>query len=276
MALLEVTRLSKQYTLGKGAGRRTIDAVRDVSLHVDAGEIVGLVGESGSGKSTTARCISGLVRPTAGSMLFDGVDVTSRGAADRRALRREMKMIFQNPYASLDPRMAVGDIVGEGLAIHKLGDRASRRERVLAAMAAVGLPPDVYHRRPRSFSGGQRQRIAIARALVVEPRMLICDEVVSALDVSVQAQICNLLASLRTARGLAILFIAHDLGVVRQLCDRVAVMSEGRIVETGPTGRVLTAPSHPYTRSLLAATPLPDPDHPYMIPGSAVGGVEGT
>jgi oligopeptide transport system ATP-binding protein len=268
MALLEVSGLSKRYRVGRGGRRRVIDAVRDVSLGLAAGEILGLVGESGSGKTTTARCVAGLVPPTSGSVLLDGRDVIS--PSGRQALRRELKMIFQNPYSSLDPRMSAGDIIGEGLVIHKLAaGRASRRQRVLAAMDAVGLPADAYQRRPRSFSGGQRQRIAIARALVVQPRVLICDEIVSALDVSVQAQICNLLATLRAERGVAILFIAHDLGVVRQLCDRVAVMSGGTIVETGPTGQVFGAPSHPYTRSLLAATPVPDPAHPYVTPAES-------
>jgi peptide/nickel transport system ATP-binding protein len=267
MPLLEVSGLSKSYFRGR-SGRNThrVDAVRDVSLHLDAGEILGLVGESGSGKTTTARCIAGLVRPSAGSIRFEGQDVLALRAAELRAARRHIKMIFQNPYSSLDPRMSVGDIVAEGLVVNGLAtSREDRRERVLAALADVGLPADAYRRRPKAFSGGQRQRIAIARALVVGPRVLICDEVVSSLDVSIQAQICNLLADLRSKKGVAILFIAHDLGVVRQLCHRVAVMSEGSIVETGPTASVLTAPQHAYTKSLVEATPVPDPLHPYAM-----------
>ena len=267
MPLLEVSGLSKSYFRGRsGRNAHRVDAVRDVTFHLDAGEILGLVGESGSGKTTTARCIAGLVRPTAGSILFEGKDVLALRATELRAARRPIKMIFQNPYSSLDPRMSVGEIVGEGVVVNKLATgREDRRERVLAALADVGLPADAYQRRPKAFSGGQRQRIAIARALVVEPRVLICDEVVSSLDVSIQAQICNLLADLRSKRGVAILFIAHDLGVVRQLCHRVAVMSEGSIVETGPTASVLTEPTHAYTQSLVAATPVPDPLHPYVM-----------
>ncbi|HEY7146851.1 MAG TPA: ATP-binding cassette domain-containing protein [Streptosporangiaceae bacterium] len=267
MPLLEVSGLSKSYARGRrGAAAQRVDAVRDVTLQLDAGEILGLVGESGSGKTTTARCIAGLIRPSAGSVIFAGRDLLTLRAAELRAARRHLKMIFQNPYSSLDPRMSVGDIVAEGLVVNKLAaSREDRRERVLAALADVGLPADACQRRPREFSGGQRQRIAIARALVVGPRVLICDEVVSSLDVSIQAQICNLLADLRAKRGVAILFIAHDLGVVRQLCHRVAVMSEGSIVETGPTASVLTAPAHAYTQSLVAATPVPDPLHPYVM-----------
>jgi ABC-type oligopeptide transport system ATPase subunit len=267
MPLLEVSGLSKSYFRGRTRhNAHRVDAVRDVTLQLEAGEILGLAGESGSGKTTTARCIAGLVRPSAGSIRFAGQDLLALRAAELRAARRHIKMIFQNPYSSLDPRMPVGDIVAEGLVVNKLAaSREDRRERVLAALSDVGLPADAYQRRPKAFSGGQRQRIAIARALVVEPKVLICDEIVSSLDVSIQAQICNLLADLRVKRSVAILFIAHDLGVVRQLCHRVAVMSEGSIVETGPTASVLTAPTHAYTQSLVAATPVPDPLHPYVM-----------
>jgi ABC-type oligopeptide transport system ATPase subunit len=250
--LLEVEGLTKVY----GAAR----VVDDVSLSVVNGEILGLVGESGSGKSTTARCIAGLVRPDAGRVRLGGRDVLGADRRDLRALRRDMQMVFQDPYSSLNPRMTVAQLVGEGLLVHGLEpDRRARRARVTEILELVGLSAAHLERYPRSFSGGQRQRIAIARSLAVSPQLLICDEPVSSLDVSVQAQVLNLFRDLREQLGLAILFIAHDLGVVHYLCDRVAVMSRGRIVESGDRAQIFGAPQHDYTRELLAAVPVPDP-----------------
>ena len=235
-------------------------AVDDVSFAVRAGEALGLVGESGSGKSTTARCVAGLVKPTAGSVTVGGRNVVGARRRDLRDIRRDMQMIFQDPYSTLNPRMTVEQLVGEGLLVHRLRlDRASRRERVVELLDLVGLSESVLPRHPRSFSGGQRQRIAIARALAVEPKLLICDEPVSSLDVSVQAQVLNLFKRLRMQLGLTILFIAHDLAVVRYLCDDVAVMNAGRIVEIGTREDVYEHPEHRYTKDLLAAVPVPEP-----------------
>jgi oligopeptide transport system ATP-binding protein len=265
--LLEVTHLRKSYFVGRGKLRREIVALADASFTLGNGDIMGLVGESGSGKTTTARCVAGLVEPNEGHVVFAGIDVRSASRVQTKEIRRRMKMVFQNPYSSLNPRMSVGNIIGEGLVTHQLvASRAERRERVVEAMAEVGLPADAYGARARVFSGGQRQRIAIARALIVEPDLLVCDEAVSALDVSTQAEICALLERLHATRGMAILFIAHDLAIVRQVCDRVSVMSEGVIVESGDTETVFASPRHPYTRSLLAATPIPDPMRPFAAP----------
>ncbi|MCU1658026.1 MAG: peptide transporter ATP-binding protein [Pseudonocardiales bacterium] len=252
--LLEVDGLVQRYPGTRNA------AVDDVSFQIRIGETLGLVGESGCGKSTTARCIAGLTRPTGGTVRLGTRDVLSASRSALKSLRRDMQMVFQDPYSSLNPRMTVADLVGEGLLVHGLRpERRARRDRVVELLDMVGLPASSLERRPRSFSGGQRQRIAIARALAVEPRLLICDEPVSSLDVSVQAQVLNLFKKLRTQLGLSMLFIAHDLAVVRYLCDQVAVMQSGRIVEIGSRDQVYGAPRHHYTRELLAAVPVPDP-----------------
>ena len=254
MTLLDVQGLVHIYP---GSRRRAVD---DVSFRVLAGQALGLVGESGSGKSTTARCVAGLIKPAAGSVLLGGRDVVGARRAALREMRRDMQMVFQDPYSSLNPRMTVEDLVGEGLLVHGLrADRAARRERVVELLDLVGLDAEALPRHPRSFSGGQRQRIAIARALAVEPKLLICDEPVSSLDVSVQAQVLNLFKRLRAQLGLAILFIAHDLAVVRYLCDEVAVMNSGRIVELGSRAAVYGSPRNQYTKDLLAAVPVPEP-----------------
>jgi ABC-type oligopeptide transport system ATPase subunit len=250
--LLRVEGLRKSY-----AGALVVE---DVALSIAPGEILGLVGESGSGKSTTARCIAGLIAPDSGSVLLGGRQVIGADRRQLRALRRDMQMVFQDPYSSLNPRMTVEALVGEGLLVHRIAtDRQARQAMVVELLERVGLSADHLDRHPRSFSGGQRQRIAIARALAVSPRVLICDEPVSSLDVSVQAQVLNLFRDLRESLGLTILFIAHDLGVVHYLCDRVAVMSAGRIVETGDRAAIFGAPQHEYTRQLLDAVPVPDP-----------------
>ena len=242
-------RFGARGLLGRG---RVLQAVTDVSLAVGRGEAVGLVGESGSGKSTLGRMLLGLLPPTAGSVRFDGADLAA-GAS--RALRRRMQLVFQDPYASLDPRRRVGPQIADGLAIHRLVKPAGREARVASLLADVGLDPEHAGRFPHEFSGGQRQRISIARALATGPDFLVADEPVSALDVSVQAQVLALLAGLRARLGLAMLFISHDLPVVRRLCDRVIVLYLGRVMEEGPARRVLASPLHPYTRSLLAAAP---------------------
>ncbi|ROO86995.1 peptide/nickel transport system ATP-binding protein/oligopeptide transport system ATP-binding protein [Actinocorallia herbida] len=250
--LLEVTGLTKTFG--------GTPAVQDVSFALREGEVLGLVGESGSGKSTTVRCVVGLTEPDAGRVVYDGVDVRTARGAEMRRFRREVQMVFQDPYSSLSPRMTVEEIVGEGLLVHRLATgRAGRRDRVVEVLELVGLSAADLRRHPRSFSGGQRQRIAIARALAVAPRVLICDEPVSALDVSVQAQVINLLQDMRERLGLSVLFIAHDLAVVRQLCERLVVLDQGRVAETGDRDQIYGAPAHPYTQALLAAIPLPDP-----------------
>ena len=253
--LLEARNLVK--TFPGNAGTRAVD---DVSFTVGRGEALGLVGESGSGKSTTARCIAGLVRPDSGRVLVAGQDVTAARGRGLRAIRRRVQMVFQDPYSSLNPRMTVAELVGEGMYVHGIEpDRARRRDRTVEILETVGMGSEHLDRYPRSFSGGQRQRIAIARALAVGPDLLICDEPVASLDVSVQAQVLDLFCDLREKLGLALLFIAHDLAVVHHLCGRVAVMNSGRVVELGDREQVYTAPTHPYTRSLLDAVPVPDP-----------------
>src|SRR5947207_1443102 len=242
-----------------GGPRAWVLAVDGVSLAIQPGETLGLVGESGSGKSTLGRLMLRLIEPTSGEVAFDGRSLLALGARELRALRREMQIIFQDPYGSLDPRMRVESIVGEGLAIHGLGTRAQRRERVRELLELVGLPPEAAGRYPHEFSGGQRQRIGIARALAVGPRFVVADEAVSALDVSIQAQILNLLQDLRRRLGLTMLFIAHDLRIIEHLSDRVAVMYLGKIVELAPREAIYTNPRHPYTRALLSAVPVPDP-----------------
>ncbi len=250
--LLEVQGLTKRFRL-RGGG--TVHAVEDASFAIAPGESLGLVGESGSGKTTLARLIALLYRPSAGTIAFDGRDVASLSRREIKGLRRQIQMIFQDPFGALDPRMTVEAIIAEPLRIHRRGSRAERARTVRRLMEAVGLSPRLAERYPHEFSGGQRQRIGIARALALDPRLVIADEPVSALDVSVQSQVLNLLLDLREARGLAYLFIAHDLAVVEQMADRVAVMYAGRIVEIAPREALFAAPAHPYTRALIAAAP---------------------
>src|SRR5215813_12598791 len=260
--LVEARGLRKHFPVGRGLlgrPRAVVHAVEDVSLDIAAGETLGLVGESGCGKSTLGRLILRLIEPTAGDVRFDGRSLLELGPRELRATRRAMQIVFQDPYGSLNPRMRVASIVGEGLAIHHIGTRQDRRERVRALLELVGLPDDAAARYPHEFSGGQRQRIGIARALAVEPRFIVADEAVSALDVSIQAQILNLLHDLKQRLGLTLLFISHDLRVVEHLSDRVAIMYLGRIVEVGSREEVYGDPRHPYTRALLAAVPVPDP-----------------
>jgi oligopeptide transport system ATP-binding protein len=236
-----------------------VKAVDGVAMQIKRGETLGLVGESGCGKSTTGRAILQLYRPTAGSVNFDGTDLTKIKGGDLRRFRRRMQMIFQDPYASLNPRMSVGSIIAEPLAIHNLAKGKARKERVQELLSIVGLNPYYANRYPHEFSGGQRQRIGIARALAVEPDFIVCDEPVSALDVSIQAQIINLLEELQANFGLTYLFIAHDLSVVRHISDRVAVMYLGHVVELADRNALYENPLHPYTKALLSAVPIPDP-----------------
>ncbi len=258
--LVRAERLSVAFPVGRRWWRpRMLRAVDDVTIAVREGEVLALVGESGSGKTTLGRALIRLVEPTSGRVHFGEHDVTAMEAGPLRRLRRQMQIIFQDPFASLDPRMTVGEIVAEGLVIHQTGDRASRRARVAEMLALVGLDPDHADRYPHAMSGGQRQRVGIARALAVNPRFIVADEAVSSLDVSVQAQIINVLAELRARLGLTMLFISHNLGVVRLIADRVAVMYLGRLVEIAPTRALYETPQHPYTRALLASVPIPDP-----------------
>ncbi len=260
--LIEVTDLVKHYTPGGflRAGHHTVRAVDGVSFAIAPGETLGLVGESGSGKSTVGRAVLHLEAPTSGRVLFDGAALASLPAPALRRMRRRMQVIFQDPGGSLNPRHTVGDAVGEGLRIHRLLPREAIPERVAALLAEVGLDPTFADRYPHEFSGGQRQRIGIARALAVEPEFIVCDEPVTALDVSIQAQVLNLLVTLRERRGLAYLFIAHDLAVVRHVAHRIAVMYLGTIVEIGAADAVIRRPMHPYTQALVSAVPDPDPD----------------
>jgi oligopeptide/dipeptide ABC transporter ATP-binding protein len=262
--LLEVRDLVKHFPITRGVvfRRRTgeVRAVDGVSFEVRRGETLGIVGETGCGKSTTARLIMRLLDATAGEVRFDGRDITHLRGAELKAVRREMQMIFQDPYSSLNPRKTVGSIVGEPFAVHGLErDRAQRRRRVQELMETVGLNPEHYNRHPHEFSGGQRQRIGLARALALGPRLLIADEPVSALDVSIQAQVLNLLREMQRRFELSVVFISHDLSVVRHMCDRVAVMYLGRIVEIGPGEELYGFPRHPYTGALLSAVPVADP-----------------
>jgi oligopeptide transport system ATP-binding protein len=262
-ALLSVTDLHKHFPIKSGVlVDRTVGEVRavdGVSFDIEAGETLGLVGESGSGKSTTGYCILLLLKPTSGSVRFEGQELTELGREAMRRLRREMQIVFQDPYASLDPRMTVGDIVSEPLVVHGIGTRRDRRARVRELLDVVGFNPAFTNRYPHEFSGGQRQRIGIARALALNPKLIVCDEPVSALDVSIQAQILNLLKDLQHDFGLTYLFVAHDLAVVRSMSDRIAVMNRGKLVELGPAEEVYTNPQDDYTKALLAAVPIPDP-----------------
>jgi oligopeptide transport system ATP-binding protein len=261
--LLKVKDLVKQFPIRGGLFNRTVDkvhAVDGVSFELAAGETLGVVGESGCGKSTTGRCILRLIEPTSGEVWFEGKNVTTAGKDDLRALARDMQIIFQDPYASLNPRMTVSAIIGEALTIHKL-TKTQREydERIVQLLETVGLSADHMRRYPHEFSGGQRQRIGIARALAVNPKLIICDEAVSALDVSIQAQVINLLEDLREQFKLTYVFIAHDLSVVEHISHRVAVMYLGRIVEIAPAKDLYISPKHPYTEALLSAVPIPDP-----------------
>ncbi|MRR11332.1 dipeptide ABC transporter ATP-binding protein [bacterium] len=261
--LLRVEGLKKHFGVNQGiiASRlgKKVHAVDGVSFSVNAGETLGLVGESGCGKSTTGRCIIRLLEPTDGTITFGDKDVRSLRGKDLQAFRRDVQFIFQDPYASLNPRMTIGEIVTEPLAVHGIGNTEERRQRAKELLDVVGLNPEHINRYPHEFSGGQRQRIGIARALALNPKLLICDEPVSALDVSIQAQVINLLDELQDKFGLTYVFIAHDLSVVRHISDRVAVMYLGKIVETGGWQELYDAPHHPYTQSLLSAVPVPDP-----------------
>ena len=261
MAILEVTDLVKEFGRKGGllAPASIVRSVDGVSFAIAEGETFGLVGESGSGKTTTGRCILRLIEPTSGQVRFKGEDVLAFPASRMRRARRDMQIVFQDPYSSLNPRMRVGAIVEEPLIIHKIGSKAERRARVAELFELVGLDPSQLARYPQQFSGGQRQRVGLARALALNPSFIIADEPVSALDVSVQAQVVNLLMDLQKRLQLTYLFIAHDLRLVRHICSRVAVMYLGRIVEMGQTESLFAAPAHPYTRALLSAIPVPDP-----------------
>ena len=261
MALLEVRHLVKEFSRSRGlfAPRSIVRAVDDVSFTIDEGETFGLVGESGSGKTTTGRCILRLIEPTSGEVRFKSEDVLAFSKSRLRQARRDMQIVFQDPYSSLNPRMRVGAIVEEPLIIHRIGSKPERRARVAELFDLVGLDPSQLARYPHQFSGGQRQRIGLARALALNPSLVIADEPVSALDVSVQAQVINLLMDLQERLKLTYLFIAHDLRLVRHICSRVAVMYLGKIVEMGATDALFAAPAHPYTRALLSAIPNPDP-----------------
>jgi oligopeptide transport system ATP-binding protein len=274
MNLLEVKNLKVHFPVKHGLFSRVRDyvkAVDDVSLHIEPAETLGLVGESGCGKTTLGRAILRLIEPNAGSISLEGEDITRLEGEELRARRRKFQMIFQDPYGSLDPRMTVSAIIGEAIDIHELADNsAARRARINDLLRAVGLDSSHVDRYPHEFSGGQRQRIGIARALAVEPKLIVCDEPVSALDVSVQAQIVNLLMDLQQQRGLAYLFIAHDLAVVEHISHRVMVMYLGRVVELAEAKKLVRAPKHPYTQALLSAVPVVDPDSKrrrIMLPG---------
>lgn len=261
--LIKVNNLKKWFPIRGGILSRTVGyvkAVNDISFYVNRGEVLGLVGESGSGKTTAGRTILRLIEPTEGEVVFDGTDVVALSKAELRPFRRRMQIIFQDPFASLNPRMTVGDIIAEPLIIHRLVKSPQERtERVAELLKLVGLSPDHMRRYPHEFSGGQRQRIGIARALAVDPEFIVADEPVSALDVSIQAQVVNLLQDLKDDLGLTLLFIAHDLAVVEYISDRIAVMYLGKIMEMAPAKELYTQPQHPYTEALLSAVPVPDP-----------------
>jgi peptide/nickel transport system ATP-binding protein/oligopeptide transport system ATP-binding protein len=262
--LVEVRNLVKHFPITRGVIRQkqvgAVKAVDDISFDVLSGETLGIVGETGCGKSTTARLIVRLLEATSGEVRFEGEDITGKKGADLKRLRREMQMIFQDPYSSLNPRKTIGSIIAEPYAIHGLESApGARKKRVQELMDMVGLNPEHYNRYPHEFSGGQRQRIGVARALALEPKLLVADEPVSALDVSIQAQVLNLLRRLQADLGLTLIFIAHDLSVVRHMCDRVAVMYIGKFVELAPGDSLYGFPRHPYTGALLSAVPVPDP-----------------
>ncbi|MCB1196401.1 ABC transporter ATP-binding protein [bacterium] len=260
--VLEVKNLKKYFPIKKGLFSRTtgyIRAVDDISFTINAKETLGLVGESGCGKTTAGRTILRLIEPTAGKVIFNNHDISTLSSKSLKPLRKNMQIIFQDPYASLNPRMTVGSIIAEGLLIHRIGTRKERLDRARELLGLVGLSPDYHSRYPHEFSGGQRQRIGIARAIALNPKFIVCDEAVSALDVSVQAQIINLLQNLKEQFHLSFLFISHDLSVVRHMSDRIAVMYFGKIVEYGQTEDIFLNPLHPYTKALLSAIPVPDP-----------------
>jgi peptide/nickel transport system ATP-binding protein len=260
--LLEVRNLRKYFPIRGGIFSRVVanvKAVEDVSFEIKTGEVVGLVGESGSGKTTAGRSILRLIEPTDGEILFNGVDIAKLPKGKMREYRKEMQIIFQDPFASLNPRMSVGDIIGEAMTIHNLARGKDKEQRVADLLDRVGMSPNHMRRYPHEFSGGQRQRIGIARALAVDPKFIVADEPVSALDVSIQAQVVNLLQDLKEELGLTLLFIAHDLGVVEYISDRVVVMYLGRVMEIAPSKDLYANPVHPYTEALLSAVPIPDP-----------------
>ncbi|MBT5047438.1 MAG: dipeptide ABC transporter ATP-binding protein [Rhodospirillaceae bacterium] len=262
MALLEIKNLRKYFPINSGFLSRTredVKAVDGVSLTVEDGETLGLVGESGCGKSTLGRCVIRLIEPSSGDIHFEGQNISDLNATDMRDIRRKMQIIFQDPYASLNPRMRIGDIIGEGLEIHNIASGDDLKHRVMAMLERVGLREEHYTRYPHEFSGGQRQRIGVARALAVNAKFIVADEAVSALDVSIQAQILNLLQDLQTEFKLTYFFISHDLRVVEHVSDRVAVMYLGKIVEIAPASKIYSDGQHPYTRALLSAVPIPDP-----------------
>ena len=263
--LLEVEHLHKEFPTGSGFmggkfSKKVVSAVNDLSFEIRAGETFGLVGESGCGKSTTGRAIMHLDPPTSGKVYFEGRDISKMNKKELKAMRREMQFIFQDPYASLNPRMTIGEIISEPMVIHGIGTPEERIERVRELLDVVGLNPEHINRYPHEFSGGQRQRVGIARSFILRPKLIICDEPVSALDVSIQAQVLNLLKDLQKQYGTAYLFIAHDLSVVQHISDRVAVMYLGKMVELSDWKSLYAEPNHPYTQALLSAVPIPDPD----------------
>jgi peptide/nickel transport system ATP-binding protein/oligopeptide transport system ATP-binding protein len=278
--LLEVRNLKQYFPIRGGVLGRVqghVKAVDGINFEVYPGETVSIVGESGCGKSTTGRSILRLVEPTEGTVIFDGEDITHLSQRELRHRRRHMQIIFQDPFASFNPRQTIHQLLDEAMAIQNTAPRAQRRQRILELLEMVGLKPEHIDRYPHEFSGGQRQRIAIARALSVDPKLIVCDEAVSALDVSVQAQVINLLKRLQRELGLTYLFVAHDLGVVRHISDRIIVMYLGRIVEVGDTRTIFERPQHPYTRALLSAIPVPDPkrrQRPIPIPGDVPSPVD--
>ena len=265
MPLLKVEHLHKEFPTGSGFmggkfSKKVVSAVNDLSFEIRAGETFGLVGESGCGKSTTGRSIMHLDPPTSGKVYFEGRDISKMNKKELKAMRREMQFIFQDPYASLNPRMTIGEIISEPMVIHGIGTPEERIERVRELLDVVGLNPEHINRYPHEFSGGQRQRVGIARSFILRPKLIICDEPVSALDVSIQAQVLNLLKDLQKQYGTAYLFIAHDLSVVQHISDRVAVMYLGKMVELSDWKSLYAEPNHPYTQALLSAVPIPDPD----------------